>query len=64
MKFDLTLCIGNICRNPLAQGLLASQLPFRTVWSAGLGALVGQPADPSSLQVAKVNGLDLGAHRA
>lgn len=64
MKFILTLCIGNICRSPLAQGLLAQQLPNHTVWSAGLGALVGQPADPLSIQVAAANGIDISAHRA
>ncbi len=64
MKFILTLCIGNICRSPLAQGLLAQQLPNHIVWSAGLGALVGQPADPLSIQVAADNGVDISAHRA
>lgn len=64
MKFILTLCIGNICRSPLAQGLLAQQLPGYTVWSAGLGALVGQPADPLSIQVAIANGVDISGHRA
>lgn len=64
MKFILTLCIGNICRSPLAQGLLAQQLPNHIVWSAGLGALVGQPADPLSIQVAATNGVDISAHRA
>ncbi|BCO27365.1 low molecular weight protein-tyrosine-phosphatase Wzb [Rhodoferax lithotrophicus] len=64
MKFILTLCIGNICRSPLAQGLLAQQLPNHTVWSAGLGALVGQPADPLSIQIAASNGVDISSHRA
>ena len=45
MKRILTLCIGNICRSPLAEALLARELPQHTVWSAGLGALVGQGAD-------------------
>ena len=64
MKYILTVCIGNICRSPIAQGLLAQQLPDHTVWSAGLGALVGQPADPLSIQVSAANGLDISAHRA
>jgi protein-tyrosine phosphatase len=50
MKHILTLCIGNICRSPLAQALLARELPGHTVWSAGLSALVGEPADPLSVQ--------------
>lgn len=64
MKNILVLCIGNICRSPLAQALLARELPQLTVWSAGLGALVGQPADPMSIEVAAANGLDITAHRA
>jgi protein-tyrosine phosphatase len=64
MKVILTLCIGNICRSPLAQGLLAQRLPNHTVWSAGLGALIGQPADPMSIQIATEHGFDISAHRA
>jgi len=64
MQHILTLCIGNICRSPLAQVLLARELPGLNVWSAGLGALVGQPADPLSVAVATTHGLDLSAHRA
>lgn len=64
MQHIMTLCIGNICRSPLAQVLLARDLPTHHVWSAGLGALVGAPADPFSVQIAQEQGLDLSAHRA
>jgi protein-tyrosine phosphatase len=64
MKHILTLCIGNICRSPLAQALLARELPSHTVWSAGLGALVGQSADPLAKRVAAAHGFDISAHRA
>ncbi|NCN71007.1 MAG: low molecular weight phosphotyrosine protein phosphatase [Rhodoferax sp.] len=64
MRLILTLCIGNICRSPIAQGLLAQQLPKHTLWSAGLSALVGQPADSLSVQVAAAHGVDISAHRA
>jgi protein-tyrosine phosphatase len=64
LKNILTVCIGNICRSPLAQLLLARELPGATVWSAGLSALVGQPADPFSVQVGVIHGLDLAEHRA
>ena len=64
MKRILTLCVGNICRSPLAQALLARELPGHTIWSAGLGALVGQAADPFSVEVAAAHGLDITAHRA
>lgn len=64
MKRILVLCIGNICRSPLAQAALARELPGREVWSAGLQALVGQQADPSSQAIAREQGLDLSNHRA
>ena len=64
MNRILVLCIGNICRSPLAAAALARELPGREVWSAGLQALVGQPADPLSQQIAHEQGLDLSAHRA
>lgn len=64
MQRIMTLCIGNICRSPLAQVLLARELPTHQVWSAGLTAMVGAPADPTSVQIAQEQGLDLSAHRA
>lgn len=64
MQNVLTLCIGNICRSPLAEALLARELPQHRVWSAGLSAMVGWQADPMSLQIAQEQGLDLSAHRA
>jgi len=64
MKNILTLCIGNICRSPIAEALLKREFPDKTIWSAGLGALVGSAADPSSVETAAAYGLDLSAHRA
>lgn len=64
MQQILTLCVGNICRSPLAEALLIRELPGKTVWSAGLAAMVGHPADPMSLEVASLHGLNLSAHRA
>lgn len=64
MKQILVVCIGNICRSPLAQALLQRELPQLQVWSAGLGAVVGAPADPLSVAIAQDHALDLSAHRA
>jgi len=64
MQHILVLCIGNICRSPIAHVLLARELPDRIVLSAGLGAMVGEPADPHSVAVVADAGLDLGEHRA
>ena len=64
MKHILTLCAGNICRSPIAAALLAREVPDKTVLSAGLGALAGNPADPLTVEVAAAHGLDVSAHRA
>lgn len=64
MKHILTLCAGNICRSPIAAALLEREFPDKTVLSAGLGALEGDPADPLAIEVAAAHGLDLSAHRA
>jgi protein-tyrosine phosphatase len=60
----LVLCIGNICRSPMAEAMLREALPGRTVTSAGLGALIGKPADPSSLELMAEQDIDISAHRA
>ncbi|AGX88259.1 low molecular weight protein-tyrosine-phosphatase [Candidatus Symbiobacter mobilis] len=64
MTSILTLCLGNICRSPLAQVVLARQLLGHSVSSAGLSAMVGYGADPLSIEVAQAHGLDLRGHRA
>lgn len=64
MKRVLTVCIGNICRSPLAEVALRRALPGWDISSAGLQALVGMPADPMSRAIATEQGLDLDAHRA
>nr|WP_218509432.1 low molecular weight protein-tyrosine-phosphatase [Variovorax sp. dw_308] len=64
MQNILVVCVGNICRSPIAEAMLAREFPEKKVWSAGLGALVGDPADPFSVEVAAANGLDLSKHRA
>jgi protein-tyrosine phosphatase len=60
----LVICIGNICRSPIAEGLLKHALPEKTVRSAGIGALIGYPADPFSIQIMQEQGIDISAHRA
>ncbi|WP_028079951.1 low molecular weight protein-tyrosine-phosphatase [Solimonas soli] len=62
----IVVCTGNICRSPIAEGLLKERLKDRRVdiCSAGTGALVGWPADPLAVEVAADHGLDISAHRA
>ena len=61
----LMVCLGNICRSPLAEGLLRSKLPARFgVDSAGTGNWhVGHAPDKRSIEIAKLNQLDISAQR-
>lgn len=63
MKKILVLCIGNICRSPLAEAILKKNFPNISISSAGLSAMVGSPADKTSIEIAKENGLDISNHR-
>lgn len=64
MQNILVICIGNICRSPMAEGLLKEALPGKTINSAGLAAMVSQAADPFSIQIMQQNGIDISTHRA
>ena len=46
----LFVCVGNMCRSPLGQHLLAAQLPADRfeVASAGVRAVVGAPMEPDA----------------
>lgn len=63
------MCVGNICRSPMAEGLLkqafieAGRLDSK-ISSAGLGALVGHPPDPKACQVMMEKGIDISSYRA
>jgi protein-tyrosine phosphatase len=58
----LMVCLGNICRSPLAEGILASKLPkdkFK-VDSAGTGSWhIGHQPDERSIAVAKKYNIDI-----
>jgi low molecular weight protein-tyrosine phosphatase len=60
----LVVCIGNICRSPMAEGLIRQALPELQVSSAGLAALVGHGADPIAVEIMAGAGIDISAHRA
>lgn len=65
----LMVCLGNICRSPLAEGLLAHKAAQNnldwTIDSAGTGDWhVGQLPNIRSIQVAKEHGIDLTNQRA
>lgn len=62
----LVVCVGNICRSPLAERVLKADLLDAeiSVSSAGLGALVGMGADSLTSEVAARRGLSLDDHIA
>lgn len=63
----LMVCLGNICRSPLAEGIMRAKLFGRNnyeVDSAGTGGWhVGDPPDPRSVAIAKQMGLDITGQR-
>ncbi|MEC4005449.1 low molecular weight protein-tyrosine-phosphatase [Flavobacterium sp. SUN052] len=62
----LMVCLGNICRSPLAEGILASKLPKDKflVDSAGTGEWhVGRQPDERSIATAKKHGIDISKQR-
>ena len=62
----LMVCLGNICRSPLAEGILQSKLPKDkfSVDSAGTGKWhVGKQPDQRSIAIAHQNGLDISRQK-
>ena len=58
----LMVCLGNICRSPLAEGILASKLPKNKfkVDSAGTGSWhINHKPDERSIAVAKKNSINI-----
>ena len=66
----LMVCLGNICRSPLAEGALRTQLAQRRLdWvevdSAGTGGWhAGEPPDRRSIAIAAEAGVDIRAQLA
>jgi protein-tyrosine-phosphatase len=64
----LMVCTGNICRSPMAEGLLKWMLPeslkeIVSVSSVGTHALVGNRAEQNAVQVMENYGVDISHHR-
>ena len=63
------VCLGNICRSPLAEGILQEKVTIHGLdWfvdSAGTGGWhTGEQPDERSIAVARENGIDLTMQRA
>ncbi len=62
----LMVCLGNICRSPLAEGILKSKLNSELVLvdSAGTaGYHIGNSPDPRSIAIASKYGIDISDQR-
>jgi low molecular weight protein-tyrosine phosphatase len=70
MAAILVVCSGNICRSPIAEGLLRRAVERRLdraapdVGSAGTIAIDGAPAMPESIEAARERGVDIRTHAA
>ena len=67
----LFVCLGNICRSPLAEGVFLALLWERGlegqfyVDSAGTGRWhIGEPPHPGSVEIAQRHGVDISAQRS
>lgn len=68
----LVVCLGNICRSPMAEGWLRSRIAQTPelagrieVDSAGLGDWhIGDPPDPRAIATAAAYGIDISDQRA
>ena len=62
----LMVCLGNICRSPLAEGILRSKLDSNFIIdSAGTGGWhAGESPDQRSIETAKQNNIDISHQKA
>ena len=65
MEKVLFICTGNVCRSPMAEGLLRRALGDKVeVFSAGLGAGHGQPPSAHAIDVLRKEGIDISDIRS
>jgi glycine hydroxymethyltransferase len=65
MEKVLFICTGNVCRSPMAEGLLRRALGDKVeAFSAGLGAGKGQPPSAHAIEVLRREGIDISGIRS
>lgn len=60
----LVVCVGNICRSPMAEYLLKQDYPQLMIDSAGISGLSGHPADDKAQLCMQHLGIDISGHIA
>jgi protein-tyrosine phosphatase len=60
----LVICVGNICRSPMAEALLQRAAPHTQITSAGTHAMLGSPMDPLAQAVLQQHHVARPRHRA
>ena len=60
----LVVCVGNICRSPAGERILAKSCPSLRVESAGIAALEGHAADKTMSEISSQYGISLDGHIA
>lgn len=60
----LVVCVGNICRSPMAEYLLKQEFPTLQIHSAGIQGLSGHPADDKALLCMQRLNIDMQGHIA
>ncbi|NHB56945.1 low molecular weight protein-tyrosine-phosphatase [Acinetobacter shaoyimingii] len=60
----LVVCVGNICRSPMAEYFLRQKYPHLHIESAGISALVGHPADQKAITAMSRYNIELKNHVA
>ena len=64
IKNILVVCIGNICRSPMAEYFLKQQYPHLQIESAGIAGVVGHAADEKASLCMQRFEIDMSAHIA
>ena len=67
MKTILFVCTGNVCRSPMAEGILRHLMKGRRdvqVLSAGLGAMPGQAPSAHAVRAVRELGIDISRQRS
>ena len=66
MQFQniLVVCVGNICRSPMAEFFLKQNHPNLNIESAGLSAMTGHSADDKAIACMDALNIDMRSHVA